>query len=88
MTSLCDASMMSLVDVMYHVTCLDKQFVIFVLNLEPMRVWHTQMLHPEWVQTVCMCTRQSKYEKYVTWEKRDVIPTLTSILGNTYNIYI
>ena len=37
MTLICDASMTSLVDVMYHVTCLDMQFMIVALNPEPIR---------------------------------------------------
>ena len=79
MMSLYDASMTSSVDVTYHMTYLDTWFAIVALYPELTRVWHAPLSHPKWVWTVCMCTKQSKYEKYVTQQKCDVIPTLTSI---------
>ena len=82
MMSLCDASMTSLVDVIYHVTCLDMWFVIVALNPEPTTVCHARLPHPTRVWTVHVHTKQSKYEKYLNQQKCDVIPALTGILGH------
>ena len=58
-TSLCDESMMLLVDVTHHVTCLDTQLTVVAFNSEPTIMQHVQASHSHvGVDGACACKKK------------------------------
>ena len=89
MTSLCDVSMTSSVDVTHHMTCLDMQFMIVMFNLELTTVQYAQASHSHvGVDGACVCKKKWFLKKYVTRQKNAVFPDRPVHWNTPRDIYL
>ena len=71
-TSLCDVSMTSSVDVTYHMTSLDMQFMIVAFNLELTMVWHAWASHScVGADGACACKKK--------WFLKNMLPAKNTV---------